>query len=82
MSLKLHVLDSYLDFFPKNLAEVSDEYREILHQDISILERQFVGRQKCGMLAEYCLSIVRKTPDSGYKRKRSTKTFSKCPHVK
>jgi hypothetical protein len=69
MSLKLHFLDSHLDLFPKNLKEVSDEHGERFHQDISIMEKRFVGRWNCGMLAEYCWTIMRETPDSGYKRK-------------
>jgi hypothetical protein len=75
MLLKLHFLDCHLDFFPKNLGEVSNEHRERYHQDISIMEKWFVGRWNCGMLAECCWSIVRETPDSGYKRKRSRKTL-------
>jgi hypothetical protein len=29
MSLKVHFLDSHLDFFPENLGAVSDEHGEI-----------------------------------------------------
>ena len=29
MSLKVHYLDSHLDFFPENLGAVSDEHRAI-----------------------------------------------------
>jgi hypothetical protein len=52
MSLKQHFLDSHLDIFLKNLGEVGDEQAEIFHQDISIVEKRFVGRWTCGMLAE------------------------------
>ena len=34
MSLKIHLLDSHLDFFPENLGSVSDEHGERFHQDI------------------------------------------------
>ena len=34
MSLKIHFLDSHLDFFPDNLGAVSDEHGERFHQDI------------------------------------------------
>jgi hypothetical protein len=54
MSLKLHFLDYHLDLFSKNLEGVSDEHGERFHQDISIVEKLFVGRWNCGMLAEYC----------------------------
>jgi hypothetical protein len=75
MSLQLHFLYSLLDSFPQNLGEVSDEHSGRFHHDISIMEKQFVERWKCGMLAECCWSIVRETPEGGYKRKRSRKTF-------
>jgi hypothetical protein len=42
MSLKLHFLDSYLDFFTQNLGEVSDEHGESFHQDMSVMEKRFL----------------------------------------
>ena len=41
MSLKIHFLDSHLDFFPDNLGAVSDEHGERFHQDISALEKRY-----------------------------------------
>ena len=38
VSLKMHFLHSHLDFFPSNLAKVSDEQGERFHQDISVIE--------------------------------------------
>ena len=35
MSLKVHFLDSHLDFFPENLGEASDEDEERFYQEIS-----------------------------------------------
>jgi hypothetical protein len=43
VSLKLHVLDSCLDFFPQNLGEVSNEHSERFHQDMSTVEKWGVG---------------------------------------
>ena len=37
MSLKIHFLDSHLDFFPDNLGAVSDEYGKRFHQAIAAL---------------------------------------------
>jgi len=34
MILKIHFLESHLDFFPENLGEVNDEHGERFHQDI------------------------------------------------
>ncbi|GBM50564.1 hypothetical protein AVEN_266786-1 [Araneus ventricosus] len=38
MSLKVHFLDSHLDYFPENLGAVREEQGEILHQDIKKME--------------------------------------------
>ncbi|GBM80171.1 hypothetical protein AVEN_164847-1 [Araneus ventricosus] len=39
MSLKVHFLDSHLDYFPENLGAVSEEQGERFHQDIKEMER-------------------------------------------
>jgi hypothetical protein len=51
MSLKIHFLESHLDFFSENLGEVSDEHCERFHQDIMASNRgtkqvdpKYVGR--------------------------------------
>ena len=38
MPLKVHFIDSHLDFFPENLGAVSNEQGEQFHQDISTVE--------------------------------------------
>ena len=38
MSLKIHFLESHLEFFQENLGEVSDEHGERFHQDILDME--------------------------------------------
>ena len=40
MSLKMHLLESQLDFFSENLGEVSDEHGERFHQDILVMEKR------------------------------------------
>ncbi|GBN54611.1 hypothetical protein AVEN_39743-1 [Araneus ventricosus] len=69
MSLKLHVLDSHLNFFPQNLGAISDEHGKRFHQDISMFERRFSGRWNRSTLAEYCWSVIRDTQSYAYKRK-------------
>jgi hypothetical protein len=44
MSLKLHFLDSHLDFFPENLGAVSDEHGERFHQEIRTMEKRYQGK--------------------------------------
>ena len=57
MSLKVHVLHFHLDFFAENLGDVNDEHGERFHQDISVMEKRFIGKWKPGMLADYCWNI-------------------------
>jgi hypothetical protein len=44
MSLKIHFLESHLDFFPENLSEDKDKDSERFHQDISAMEKQYQGK--------------------------------------
>jgi len=44
MSLKIHFLNSHLDFFLPNLAVVSDEHRERFHPDITTMEKRYAGK--------------------------------------
>ena len=44
MSLKIHFLESHLDFFPENLDKVSDEHCERFHQDILAMEKRYQGK--------------------------------------
>jgi hypothetical protein len=36
-------------------------------QNIYIMEKDFVGKWNCGMLVEFCWSVVRETPENGFK---------------
>ncbi|GBN90235.1 hypothetical protein AVEN_15933-1 [Araneus ventricosus] len=65
MSLKLHGLDSHLNFFPQNLGAISDEHGERFHLDISVFEKRFSGRWNRSMLAEYCGKVAGKLWDRG-----------------
>jgi hypothetical protein len=44
MSLKLHFLHSYLNFFLESTGTVSDERGESFHQDISQTEKRYSGK--------------------------------------
>jgi hypothetical protein len=45
MSLKLHFLHSHMDFFlPQNMGALSNEYGERFHQDISQIEKRYIGK--------------------------------------
>ena len=64
MSLKIHFLESHLDFFPENLGEVSDEHGEKFHQDIMTKENRYQGKWTSSMLVEYCWPLKRDVPDA------------------
>jgi len=72
MSLKIHFLDSHLDFFPDNLGAVSDER---FHQDISALEKRYQGQRNARMLCDYRWTMKRDVPDTKHRRKSTTFTF-------
>jgi hypothetical protein len=67
MSLKIHLLHSHVDFFPPNLSIVSDEHGEGLHQDISTLEKRYVGWLSQNMLADYCWNLIEEVSIASYK---------------
>jgi hypothetical protein len=75
MSLKIHFLDSHLDFFPANLGDVSDEHGERFHQDITTFEKRYQGTWNGEMLADYCWTLISESPITQYKRKVNRKTF-------
>ncbi|KDR24014.1 hypothetical protein L798_07957, partial [Zootermopsis nevadensis] len=54
MSLKIHFLHSHLDFFPRNLGDVSDEQGKRFHEDIRTMEEQYQGRWDPAMMGDYC----------------------------
>ena len=68
MSLKMHFLHSYLDFFPENCGAVSDEDGELFHQDISSMEKRYQGKWNTSMLADYCWTVPRDAADAHYQR--------------
>ncbi|GBM32309.1 hypothetical protein AVEN_223346-1 [Araneus ventricosus] len=50
MSLKIHFLDSQLNFFPDDCGQVSDEHGERFHQDIANMEKRYQGNWSMAML--------------------------------
>jgi hypothetical protein len=75
MSLKIHLLDSHMDFFPDNLGAVSDQHGERFHQDISIMESRYQGHWSAAMLADYCWTLQRDITEAKHKRRSSAKKF-------
>ena len=75
MSLKIHFLESHLDFFTDNLGEVSDEHGERFHQDILAIEKRYQGKWTSSMLADYCWTLKRDVPEACYRQKSYASTF-------
>ena len=50
MRLKIHFLESHLDFFPENLGEVSDEHGESFRHDSMAVEKQYEDKGTSSML--------------------------------
>jgi len=69
MSLKIHSLESHLDFFPENLGQVCGEHGEIFHQDIVVMEKRFQGKWTSSILTDYCWTLKMGVPDAKYRRK-------------
>lgn len=81
MSLKLHFLDSHLDFFPENCGEKSDEQGERFHQDIKPMEKRYQGYWDENMMADYCWNLKRDT-SVAHKRKATVRSFEELSKPK
>jgi len=44
MSLKIHFLESHLNFFTENLGKVNGEHSERFHQEIVAMEKWYQGK--------------------------------------
>ena len=69
MSLKIHFLESHLDFSPENLVEISDERGERFHEDGMATKKWYQGKWTSSMLSDYCWTLKRDVPDAKYRRK-------------
>lgn len=67
MYLKIHFLQSHLDYFFENLEVVSEEQGEGIHQDINKMERRYQGNLSVTMMTDYCWMLQRDIPDATHK---------------
>ncbi|GFS87211.1 uncharacterized protein TNCV_213371 [Trichonephila clavipes] len=67
MSLRIHFLDSRLNFFPDNCRQVSDEHSKPLHQDFTSIEKLHQGNWSMAILGYYCWMLIRDASDIYYK---------------
>jgi len=68
MTMKIHILSSHLDFFLENCGSVSEEHGERFHQDIAAMEGRYKGKWSPSMLADYCWTLMRGSPNSTFSR--------------
>ena len=75
MSIKLHFLHCHLANFPENLGATSDEQGERFHQDLKVIEERYQGRWDVHMMADYCWSIKRDSPQVEHSRRSYKRKF-------
>lgn len=75
MSLKIHFLDSHLDFFPENLGALSDEHGERFHQQIKSMEHRYQGFWDERMMGDYIWFLIRESDINSNKRQSKTNNF-------
>lgn len=81
MSLKLHIMDSHLDYFANNPGHKSDEQGGRVHQDIKEMKRRYLGFRDERMLGDYCWNLNRHTSVT-HKRKALTRPFEDTCRMK
>lgn len=75
ISIKVHFLNSHLDYFPEHLGNMSDEQGERFHQDIKEMEKRYQERWDINMLAEYCWCLKRDNYNVFHKRRSEKRSF-------
>lgn len=68
MTIKLHLVDRHIDYFPNNCGDYSEEHGERFHQDVQIMESRYKGRWNKNMIADYCWMLKQET-EAIYKSK-------------
>ena len=79
MSLKVHFLHAFSDYFLQNLGDISKEHGERLHQDIKSMETRYQGRLDASMMANFCWCLKRDCKSSKVARKAKRRKF--MPHT-
>ena len=79
MSLKVHLLHAYLDYFPQNLGGMSEGHGKRFYQDIKSMETRYQGRWVVSMMAGYCWCLKRDCKSSEVARKAKRRNF--MPHT-
>ncbi|GBN99295.1 hypothetical protein AVEN_25554-1 [Araneus ventricosus] len=68
MSLKIHFLQSHLEFYPENLGSVSDEHGEQFHPAISNMGTRYQGKWNPKKVADYFWTFKMNIPQAKHSR--------------
>ena len=60
MSLKLHFMDSHVQYFPEHLGDYNEEQGERFHQDINLRRTQLVIVTHTPILTENSVQVFQK----------------------
>ena len=77
-SLKIHFLHSYLNFFPLNLAAVSDKRGERLHQYITKIESNYQGKWNPNMIENFAGCYCCDIPEAAFIRLSKNLLLTVC----
>ena len=69
MSLKIHFLHSYMDFFRDNFGAVSNEHKKRFTQDILQMEKYYKRRCEKYMMSDECWFLQREDPAKHNRKK-------------
>lgn len=65
MSLKIHFMNSHMDYFGRQLETESDEHGERFHQEIMHMEERYKGKKLDRTLADFCWATHEIDYDTG-----------------
>ena len=83
MSLKLHFMDSHVEYFPENLGDYSEEQGQRLHQAIKVMQQRYQKRWDENMMVDYCWMLKRDAPQKeSMKRKMILRGSFECKRVR
>ena len=63
MNVKVHILHSYLDYFPENLGALSEKQSKKFHQDVKAMGKGYQGKWNISRIADYCRGLIRECSD-------------------
>ena len=83
MNLKLHFMDSQVEYFPENLGDYIEEHGESFHQDIKVMEQRYHERWDEKIVVDYYWMLKRDARQKKrIKRKMPLRRSFECKRVR